>query len=174
MQVDIILDARASSDQLAELGALAETLGFRSLWVSSLLDARDPFVNFTTLAQSTDAITIGVIAANPYDVHPVKLATSLLTLNEMSNGRARLVVGGGGEALQALGIAPERRVRAVRECIEIIKSARPWRAAELPGRNVPCGSPQTRLANANSHPPSTPLPISNKCCGCRLGYRTVP
>jgi alkanesulfonate monooxygenase SsuD/methylene tetrahydromethanopterin reductase-like flavin-dependent oxidoreductase (luciferase family) len=33
------------------------------------------------------------------------------------------VIGGGGEALQALGIRPERRVRAVRECVEIIRAA---------------------------------------------------
>ena len=41
----------------------------------------------------------------------------------MSGGRARIVVGGGGEALQALAIEPNKRVRAVRECIEIIKQA---------------------------------------------------
>ena len=32
-------------------------------------------------------------------------------------------LGGGGEALQSLGIRPERRVRAVRECVEIIRAA---------------------------------------------------
>jgi alkanesulfonate monooxygenase SsuD/methylene tetrahydromethanopterin reductase-like flavin-dependent oxidoreductase (luciferase family) len=32
-------------------------------------------------------------------------------------------VGGGGEALQSLGIEPRRRVRAVRECLEILRAA---------------------------------------------------
>jgi alkanesulfonate monooxygenase SsuD/methylene tetrahydromethanopterin reductase-like flavin-dependent oxidoreductase (luciferase family) len=41
----------------------------------------------------------------------------------MAGGRAQIVIGGGGEALQALGIRPQRRVRAVRECVEIIRAA---------------------------------------------------
>ena len=31
------------------------------------------------------------------------------------------MIGGGGEALQALNLAPKRRVRAVQECVEIIR-----------------------------------------------------
>ena len=123
MHIDVILDARATPGQLAELGKLAEESGIHGVWVSSLLDSRDPFVNLTPLAQSTSEIELGVIAVNPYDIHPVKIAASLLTLNEIANGRARIVIGGGGEALQALGIQPIKRVRAVRECIEIIKQA---------------------------------------------------
>jgi 5,10-methylenetetrahydromethanopterin reductase len=60
---------------------------------------------------------------NPFDTHPVKIASALLTLNEMAAGRARIVIGGGGEVLQALDIQPARRVRAVRECVEIIRAA---------------------------------------------------
>ena len=70
-------------------------------------------------------IGLGAIAVNPYDTHPVRIATGLLTLNEYAQGRARIVVGGGGEALQALGIRPERRVRAVGECVEILKGVTP-------------------------------------------------
>ena len=46
----------------------------------------------------------------------------LLTLNELAKGRATIVIGGGGESLQSLNLKPVRRVRAVRECIEILKS----------------------------------------------------
>jgi len=123
MDVDIILDARASAAEIAELGLLAEQYGIRGVWVSSLLDARDPFLNFTTLAAQSREIRMGPIAVNPWDMHPVRIATALLTLNEMSGGRARIVIGGGGEALEALGLEPLRRVRAVRECVEIIKGA---------------------------------------------------
>ncbi|MEO7387032.1 MAG: LLM class flavin-dependent oxidoreductase [Gammaproteobacteria bacterium] len=123
MQIDVILDTRAKPRELAELGRLAERFGLHGVWVSSLLDSRDPFTNLALLAQTTSRIRLGPIAVNPFDTHPVKIASALLTLNEMATGRAQIVIGGGGEALQALGIRPERRVRAVRECVEIIRAA---------------------------------------------------
>ncbi len=123
MELDLILDARASADALAEQGQLAEQLGFGGIWVSSLLDGRDAFANLSVLARSTQRISIGVIAVNPWDMHPVKISGALHTLNELSHGRARVVIGGGGEALAALGLKPARRVRAVRETVEIIKQA---------------------------------------------------
>ncbi|MDB4308285.1 LLM class flavin-dependent oxidoreductase [Gammaproteobacteria bacterium] len=123
MNIDLILDARASAAELAELGVLAEHLGFSGIWVSSLLDGRDPFANMSLLAQATSHIAMGPIAVNPWDMHPVRISGALHTLNELSEGRARIVIGGGGEALASLGLQPERRVRAVRECVEIIRTA---------------------------------------------------
>jgi hypothetical protein len=71
------------------------------------------------------------------------MANALLTLNELSNGRAMIGVGGGGGVLGAIGWKasadapawpgrhpvkgtryPDRRVRGVRECIEVINLAR--------------------------------------------------
>ena len=123
MEIDVILDTRASAGELAELGQLAEENGIRGVWVSSLLDSRDPFTNLSVLAQSTRRLNLGPVAVNPYDMHPVRIASALLTLNELANGRARIVIGGGGEALDSLGIKPQRRVRVVAECVEIIKAA---------------------------------------------------
>lgn len=123
MDIDLILDARADANELAELGLLAEDLGFAGIWVSSLLDGRDPFANLMPLAQATRRIALGPVAVNPWDMHPVKISGALHTLNEYSEGRARVVIGGGGEALASLGLKPLRRVRAVQECVEIIQGA---------------------------------------------------
>jgi len=123
LKIDVILDARASATELAELGRLAEEAGIRGVWVSSLLDSRDPFTNLSVLATTTRRLLLGAIAVNPFDMHPVRIASSLMTLNELAGGRARIVIGGGGEALGAVGIEPLRRVRAVAECVDIIKAA---------------------------------------------------
>lgn len=123
IKIDVILDSRAGARELAELGRLAERFGVHGAWVSSLGDSRDPFANLVLLAQATSRIRLGPVAVNPFDVHPAKIASALLTLNELAGGRARIVIGGGGEALQALGIEPRRRVRAVRECVEILRAA---------------------------------------------------
>lgn len=123
MELDLILDTRASADELAELGVLAEQSGVRGIWVSSLLDSRDPYANLSVLARATTRLLMGPVAVNPFDTHPVKIAASLLTLNELADGRARIVIGGGGEALESLNIQPERRVRAVAECVDILHAA---------------------------------------------------
>lgn len=123
MDIDVILDTRARPAELAELSRLAERFGIGGVWVSSLLDSRDPFTNLALAAQTTTRIRLGPIAVNPYDTHPVRIASALLTLNEIAGGRARIVIGGGGEALQSLGIRPERRVRVVREAVEILRAA---------------------------------------------------
>ena len=97
MEIDVILDTRAKPQDLAELGRLAERFGLHGVWVSSLLDSRDPFTNLALLAQSSTRIRLGPIAVNPFDTHPVKIASALLTLNEMAGGRAQIVIGGGGD-----------------------------------------------------------------------------
>ncbi len=123
MQLDLILDTRAPAATLADLAVQAEVEGIRGIWVSSLLDSRDPYANLVPAAQATRRLLLGPVAVNPFDTHPVRIASSLLTLNELAAGRARIVIGGGGEALQALDIEPGRRVRAVAECVEILRAA---------------------------------------------------
>ncbi len=50
------------------------------------------------------------------------MTSSLLTLNEVAKGRAQIVVGAGGGIVSSMGLKPVRVVRAVRECVEIIKA----------------------------------------------------
>jgi alkanesulfonate monooxygenase SsuD/methylene tetrahydromethanopterin reductase-like flavin-dependent oxidoreductase (luciferase family) len=125
LNVDVVLNALASPERLAALAVQAEAAGIGTCWTASYLASRDPWSNLVAAAQATTRIGLGAIAVNPYDTHPVRIATGLLTLNEYARGRARIVVGGGGEALQALGIRPERRVRAVGEAVRILKGVTP-------------------------------------------------
>lgn len=123
MRIHLILDPRLPPQRLAELGVLAERQGIEGVWTSSLLGARDPFVAFVPLAAASRSLRMGPIATNPFDTHPAKTAMSLLTLNELAGGRAQIVIGGGGEALEGIGLKPERRVLAVRECVQLLRQA---------------------------------------------------
>jgi 5,10-methylenetetrahydromethanopterin reductase len=123
MRIDIILEPDKSADEVVELGKLAENLGFGAIWMPNKLDGKDPFASFSVLARETSTIKMGPIAVSPFELHPIKMATSLLTLNEISNGRAVIVVGGGGGTIAAMGIKPERRMPAIKECIEIVRAA---------------------------------------------------
>jgi alkanesulfonate monooxygenase SsuD/methylene tetrahydromethanopterin reductase-like flavin-dependent oxidoreductase (luciferase family) len=123
MQIDIALEPEYSAAELAELGTLAENNGIATIWVTNDPQSRDLFMLYTRLAEETRRIRLGVMAVSPLEIHPLKLAASLLTLNEMSNGRASIVVGGGGAILAHTRLDLSRRVLAVKECIEILKDA---------------------------------------------------
>jgi 5,10-methylenetetrahydromethanopterin reductase len=123
MDIDIVLDSQLPSSRLTELGLLAEKYGIHTLWNASYLDGRDPFSNLADLARMSSRIRVAPMALNAYEQHPFRIAMALLTLNEIAGGRVETMIGGGGEVVMALGIPFEKRVRYVRECIEIVKGA---------------------------------------------------
>lgn len=123
MRIDVILNTSYPHDRLAALGRLAEEQGLGGVWIQNDIETRDPFMNFVPLALASERIRMGPIAVSPFELHPLKMAGALLTLNEMSGGRAQMVVGGGGGTLQVMGIKATRMVRAVRECLEILQAA---------------------------------------------------
>ena len=128
MQVDIILEPD-SPKRFRTLGLLAESFGFGAVWTANHVGARDPFMSFMPLAAASERIRMGPVAVSPFELHPVKMANQLLTLNEASAGRASIIVGGGGGALIAMGLKTGRRVmhpqmlRGVRECVEMLRAA---------------------------------------------------
>ena len=123
MRIDVIIESDKTPDECVRLGKMAEDYGLGAVWVANNANGRDAFVNFVPLAQQTEKIMIGPIAVSPQELHPYKMAMSLLTFNELSGGRGQIVVGGGGGTAQAMGAKPHRQVRAVRECIEILELA---------------------------------------------------
>ena len=143
MDIDIILDPEYTPQQIVEISVKAEKLGIRAVWSSNYHQHWDSFVALVPAALATSKIVIGPLAVSPWEMHPLKIANALLSLNELSNGRALIAVSGGGGILSAIGWKasadtpawpgrhpvkgtryPDRRVRAVRECIEILNLAR--------------------------------------------------
>jgi 5,10-methylenetetrahydromethanopterin reductase len=123
MQIDIILEPDLTPAQVAEIAVAAERYGFRTLWHSNYHQNPDAFVALVPAALATKRIKLGVLAVSPYETHPLKIANALLTLNEISNGRAVVAIGGGGAVMSAVGIKmnpkAQRLVRGVREAVEI-------------------------------------------------------
>lgn len=123
MDIDIILEPDVTPDELKELGLLAERNGINRLWIQNYSAARDGFMSLVPLAIASTRIKIGVMVVSPWEMHPLKMANALLTLNEYSKGRATLCVGGGAEWNGVMCIPVVRRVRAVRETTELLKAA---------------------------------------------------
>lgn len=107
--------------EVAALGAEAEAGGIEVLWVpDSPMLYRDPYATLGVLAGRTQRVGLGTLATNPATRHPAVTASAILTIQELSGGRARLGIATGDSAVRRLGAAPapvaalERAVRAIR------------------------------------------------------------
>ncbi len=129
MDIEIIIGCDMHPRQVAEFAVEAERAGVRTLWHSNLPNGWDPFIGLSQAALATSRIRLGVLALSPYEMHPVRIAYSIISLNELANGRAVIGLGGGGAMALAttdhargasLDFGRMRIVRGVREAAEII------------------------------------------------------
>lgn len=137
MRIDVIIESHRTPEDFVRLGRLAEECGLGGVWVANNANGRDAFVNFVPLALESERIRMGPIAVSPFELHPYKMAVSLLSLNEISKGRAQIVVGAGGGTAEAIGRRPSRVIRPVRECVEILSAASNGDAITYPGEDYP-------------------------------------
>ena len=133
MRVDVLLEPDQTAAQLTELAQLCERSGIQTMWQQNYVSCRDPFMSLVPAALATSRVGLGVCVISPWEMHPVKMANAVLTLHELSAGRARLVIGGGGEWPARLGFETPRRVRAVREAIELVRAGCTGKSLNYPG-----------------------------------------
>jgi alkanesulfonate monooxygenase SsuD/methylene tetrahydromethanopterin reductase-like flavin-dependent oxidoreductase (luciferase family) len=123
LKIDVILEPDLTADQLVELGLLCEQAGIHGLWLQNYASAPDPFMTLVPLARASRRLRLGVVVVSPQEMHPLKLAVSLLTLNEMTGGRARVVLGRGGEWVGVIGGTFRADVLALEEALQIVRRA---------------------------------------------------
>ena len=122
MHLDIALESKIGPAEFCELGLLAEKYGFRAIWAQNYARAPDAFMTAVPLALASKKIRTGVAVVCPNEMHPVKIANAVLTLNEYCQGRAGVVVTSGGDWNGVLKTR-QGEVKRTREALEIIKSA---------------------------------------------------
>ncbi|WP_254546180.1 5,10-methylenetetrahydromethanopterin reductase [Halomarina pelagica] len=116
--------------RLADLGARAEAAGFDTVFTSCHYNNRDPFLALTEVARATDEVRLGPGVVNPHEVHPVRLASAVATLDELSGGRAVLGIGPGDPStLRNLGLLDDRGLRPVLEAFETARAL--WRGERV-------------------------------------------
>jgi len=124
MQVDIILGPNLTPAEVSELGEAAEGYGIRALWVSNYHTNWDAFLSLAPVAHATKRLLLAPMAISPFEMHPLKIANAILTLNELCDGRAIVSIGAGEGLTDAIAAPKTKRiVRAVREAIEIVQAA---------------------------------------------------
>ncbi|TMI84452.1 MAG: LLM class flavin-dependent oxidoreductase [Bacillati bacterium ANGP1] len=140
--------------QAVEYARYAEAQGFESCWVHEAYWNRDALSYLTAMAAGTRRLGLATGCINPYTRHPVLVASSLATLDELSGGRAVLGFGTGYPGrLDEQGIAHDRPIAAMREGIALIR--RLWQ-----GEKVTSAGRSFSLRNAAlSVRPAHPVPV---------------
>ena len=114
--------------------------GVDEVWVADEGVAREPFVLLAAAAMATRRIELGIGITSPLLRHPGAVASSAMTIDELSNGRMILGWGvGGHESLGPFGLSTDKPVAAVRDAIETAR-------AVFGGRSHPRYSPPDHAA----------------------------
>jgi 5,10-methylenetetrahydromethanopterin reductase len=108
--------------ETVDYGVAAERAGFDTVFLSHHYNNRDQFAGLTALAGATDDVALGPGVANPYETHPVTLASRMATLDEYSDGRGVFGIGpGDAQTLSNLGFERERPLRRVLESFRVAR-----------------------------------------------------
>jgi len=160
MKVGVVLDGRRSAAEIAELARLAEANGVAQVWLGGGARTKDHFVRLAVAAAATRRIELGPVAVSPFEMHPVQLGQSLLTLDETSGGRATVALGSGGDLAATLGAPRTGRVERLSECLDIIRALAAGGRVTYAGRHFRveglvspwAGVPMDRLSVAANRP----------------------
>jgi 5,10-methylenetetrahydromethanopterin reductase len=136
--------------------ARAEELGWDYAFVpDSQLRRHDTYVLLSFAAQATERIHLGPLLANPVTRHPTVTASSISTVDEVSEGRAILGMGIGDTAVRLAGLKPAR--------VATLETATVQMRALLDGTDVEVGA--VRPARL---PHRRPVPIWIAAAGPRM------
>ena len=116
--------------QLSDFAATAESVGFDAVFASHHYNNRDQFMTLADIARRTEDIRLGPGIANPYETHPVTLASRMATLEELSGGRGIFGVGPGDKSTLAnLGYDQGDALRRTLETFKVAQ--RLWRGERV-------------------------------------------
>jgi 5,10-methylenetetrahydromethanopterin reductase len=108
--------------RLAEVARIAEDAGLDHLWYSNHKLYRDMFVGLSVMSSATSRIGLGTFVAEAYSQHPGQLAAGIATIDELSGGRATLVMGSGGGSLRWLGLPRRKSLTTMAEGATIARA----------------------------------------------------
>jgi 5,10-methylenetetrahydromethanopterin reductase len=115
--------------RLVELAQRAEAAGFDRFGVSDWRFYQDCFVVMTACLQATTRLEVESLVTDPFVRHPGLTAAALATMDELSNGRAIMGIGGGVEQPAFWGESRPHPLAAVRETIDICRGM--WRGEDV-------------------------------------------
>ncbi|HZW56849.1 MAG TPA: LLM class flavin-dependent oxidoreductase [Nitrososphaerales archaeon] len=115
---------------------LLEMLGFDSVWTGdSQMLHRDAYCDLTLWSSRTERIHLGPCVTNPYTRHPSVTASAILTIDELSKGRALLGIGAGDSSVRRIGLQP-RPISQLEETVKIVRELCEGRSVNFHGQQL--------------------------------------
>ena len=142
MKIGALIEPRAPG--AVEFAVAAERIGVASLWVPEVW-GYDALTGLAFLAAKTTEIGLGTFVVQLGSRSPALLATSALSLQELSGGRFGLGVGTSGPGVMEgwHGVRFRRPVQTTRETIEIIRTVSRGDRLEHAGEIYPLPLPDS-------------------------------
>ena len=143
-----------------EFAEAAERIGVDSLWVPEVW-GYDALTGLAYLAAHTSSINLGTFVVQLGSRSPALLATSALSLQELSGGRFLLGVGTSGPRVMEgwHGVRFHKPVQTTRETIEIVRIVSRGDRLEHPGEVYPLPLPESSGAALRPMVRPTNVPI---------------
>ncbi|MGH3024537.1 MAG: LLM class flavin-dependent oxidoreductase [Gaiellaceae bacterium] len=118
--LDLVVYGTESPSGILDCVELAEQGGLAGVWVGdSPVLWRELYVLLGAAAERTERIRLGPAVTNPVSRHLAVTASALLTLQELSDGRAALGLGLGASAVRTVGAKPARLAELERAATEL-------------------------------------------------------
>ncbi|MGI8825469.1 MAG: LLM class flavin-dependent oxidoreductase [Chloroflexota bacterium] len=122
-RIGLGLAARGDVREMVAHALRAEHLGFESVWVHDSYFERDPISYLASIAGAAHAIRVGAGALNPYTRHPVVLAMTGSSLDDLAPGRFSMALGSGLPLrLDQMNISHGDTVAEVSKAIDLLRT----------------------------------------------------
>ena len=121
-------------ERLRDIARLCETLGYTTLWVANEKFYRNHWIALAIAGAASSKLKVGTYVADPYSEHPALIAAAIASLDELTAGRALLLLGAGGTGLHRMGIPRDRPAVALREAVAIVRGLLAGETVDFEGR----------------------------------------
>ncbi len=119
------VDAVKTLDESVARARAAERLGYESVWVTQLPNARDAAVVLAAYANATQRVGFGTGILPLYTRHPTAMVQMAASLDELSGGRFTLGIGVSHKVTveSMWGLRLDSPVDAMREYLDIVRTS---------------------------------------------------
>jgi F420-dependent oxidoreductase-like protein len=119
------IDAVKTLDESIARAKAAEKLGYESVWVTQLPNARDAALVIAAFANATQRVGFGTGILPIYTRHPTAMVQMAATLDELSGGRFTLGIGVSHKVTveSMWGMRLDSPVDAMREYLDIVRTS---------------------------------------------------
>jgi alkanesulfonate monooxygenase SsuD/methylene tetrahydromethanopterin reductase-like flavin-dependent oxidoreductase (luciferase family) len=154
MRLGIAFDGMDSIAEMADFARQAEDAGFGSVWMAEHFCFRDAITTSTAFLLGTRAMSVVPTAISPYARHPMLIAMSAASMDELAPGRVSIMLGTGSPvAFGEAGIRLDRPLLVLREAMLVVRALLGGDFVRFDGKVFQIAAPKMGFT------PARPIPL---------------